>query len=1094
MTEPSRHSRNHPDDESRSTPDTSAKVLASILEAGHEGFLVVAHDGRIHRYNARFGELWGLPPWPSGGTDDETVFQTLAQQLSDPAFWMDQFRNRKAVVAVRRSELAHLADGRVFEIRTAPVTFPDGKTGCTWSMLDVTAAFEAEKALRESELLLAVHFSQTPLASIAWDPDFCVLEWNPSAEVIFGYSREEAVGRSALELIVPPRVRPRVSDVFENLLSEELNSVSVNENVTKDGRIILCEWHNTRLVDLEGRVLGVASFAQDITERQQAQEALRQSEERYRELCNSLPQTIFEIDASGVVTFFNESAVEMFGYSRDELANRFSAFDILIAEDRARAAGNTQRVVSGERLLGIEYTARRKDGCRLPILINGSAISKKGRVIGIRGVVTDLTEQKKAEAALEARLSFERLVANLSANFINLPAGRIEAELGRALKTVGRWLHADRSYIFILDEARGSLRLGHEFPSPGARSISRLTQPIPLGRFRRLLHRLADGVPILVSDVDHLEPDWVQERQFFREFGTRSTAVIPLMIGGSIHGLVGFDFVHQSRSWSEEMALQLRLMGEVFSSALDRKRAEEALIKSETKYRNLLERSGLAISFIDDEGRYSIVNQTAAAYIGRPPEEIIGRHITEIYKGERAKDYEQRFKAVLESGNSQTSEDHLDLPDGLHWFWTIIHPVYEPGGKLLGIQIVSHDITERKDAEQELGQLEEQLIHARKMEAIGNLAGGIAHDFNNLLTGVMGYANVLRLRAHAPEEVQEAAGIIEKTAERASQLTRQLLGFARKGKLQEVNFDFHTTVEDVIALLSRTLDRNIVIEKRFSARRSRVQGDPTQMQQVVLNLAVNARDAMPEGGQLTFHTDTVEFRAESSWRLTGAAPGTYLLFSVSDTGAGIPAEIRDRVFEPFFTTKSSGSGTGMGLATVYGIVKNHGGVVRLTSETGTGTTFKVFLPLMEAAEVVDLAPIRKETAVRGKGRVLVVDDEEVVRSLAARMLTELGYEVFSASQGEEAVARYREAPETIDLVLLDMIMPVMGGRDCIRELRRIDPSVVAVLSTGFSNESEIQEILKEGWAGFIQKPYRADELSQVIQEALQRNARNRAGA
>lgn len=1094
MTPSSRHPRQVRRSDEAATPPSVQPILSSVLEASQEGFLVLTAQGRIHYYSTRLAELWGLPDWEPSATADEAILQTIAKQLRDPETWMRQFRNPGSTEIARRATRMPLADGRMFEARSAPATFPDGDTGITWSFLDVTAAVEAEKALQESEQFLAVHFSRTPLASIAWDPDFCVLEWNPAAELIFGYSKEEAVGRSALDLIVPPDVRPRISDVFQNLLNGEMTSRVVNENVTKDGRVILCEWHNTRLVDLDGRVMGVASFAQDITERQQAQEELRLSEERYRELCNSLPQTIFEIDSSGTVTFFNESAVEMFGYSREELGNGFSAFEILTPEDRTRAAENTRRVVSGEMLLGIEYTAQRKNGSRMPILINGSAITKGGSAVGLRGVVTDLTQQKKAEAALEARLSFERLVANLSANFINLPASRIDAELGRALRTVGRWLHADRSYIFIQDETRGILRLDHEFPGPGARSITQLTGPIPSGRFHRLLHRLADGAPVLVADVEAIDPDWVQERQFFHELGTRSTALVPLLIGGSAYGLVGFDYVHRSQNWSEEMALQLRLLGEVFSSALDRKRAEEALIKSETKYRNLLESSGLAVSFIDDEGRYSIVNQTAASYIGKAPEDIIGRHINEIYKGERAKDYLRRFDSVLKTGSSQTSEDQLRLPDGPHWFWTILHPVYEPEGRFLGIQVVSHDITERKEAEEELGQLEEQLIHARKMEAIGNLAGGIAHDFNNLLTGVMGYANVLRLRAHSPDEVQEAAAIIEKTAERASQLTKQLLGFARKGKLQEVTFDFHTTVEDVIALLSRTLDRSIVIEKRFNAHRSRIQGDPTQMQQVVLNLAVNARDAMPRGGRLTFHTDTVEFRAESSWRLTGAAPGPYLIFSVSDTGSGIPAEIRDRVFEPFFTTKSSGTGTGMGLATVYGIVKNHGGVVRLTSETGTGTTFKVFLPIVESAQVVDLAPIRTETAVHGKGRVLVVDDEEVVRNLARKMLMELGYEVVCAEDGEQAIACYGRGPGEIDLVLLDMIMPLMGGKDCIRELRRIDPSVVAVLTTGFSSDAEIREIMKEGWAGFIQKPYRADELSRVIKEALQRGARGRAGA
>lgn len=1061
-------------------------LLTLLLGTTQDGILIVAPSGRIERYNPRFAQLWGLPEWSPEGEGEQAVFETIAAQIDPAEAWIDQLRNRHPNRTDERLVTLRLLDGRVFEVRSGALSGePPFRI---WSFRDATSSFEAERALRESQQLLSVHFSRTPLASIAWDPEFCVVQWNPAAEKIFGYTAEEAMGRSGLDLIVPPALRDHVTGIFHRLLHTESSNVSVNENVTRSGDIILCEWHNTRLVGGDGTVLAIASFAQNVTERHQAQEALRVSEERYRELCNSLPQTIFELDTAGTVTFANESAVQMFGYSHEEIARGFRAFDILVPEDRLRAREVFRRALIGEAILGAEYTAIRKDGTRVPIMINGSPILRDGRTVGTRGVVTDLSPQKRIATALEARLSFERLVANLSANFINLPADRIEAELGRALRTVGRWLDADRSYIFMLDAARSRLTLVHEFLSPGARSIADLTLPIPSSRFAALLERLAQGPPLLLNSMEDLDPSWVQERQFLSDLRVRSTALVPLIIGASIHGFAGFDLVHRSESWSEEMALQLRLLGEVFASALDRKRAEEALISSETKYRNLMESSGLAVSFIDAEGRYLIVNQTAASYIGRPPDQIVGRHLNEVYMGERAEDYLDRFQAVLKTGTSQTSEDRLQLADGPHWFWTIIHPVYEPGGRLLGVQVVSHDITERKDAETELGQLEEQLLHAQKMEAIGNLAGGIAHDFNNLLTGVMGYANVLRLRAHSPEEVREAAGVIEKTAERASQLTRQLLGFARKGKLQEVPVDVHAIIEDVITLLSRTIDKSIQIEKQLKAKSSMVRGDPTQLQQVVLNLAVNARDAMPRGGTLTFHTGNVDFLPESSWRLAGAQTGAHLIFSVSDTGIGIPPEIRDRVFEPFFTTKTTGMGTGMGLATVYGIVKNHGGLIRLVSEIGVGSTFKVFLPILSQVPEPELAPVRQEIAIRGEGRVLVVDDEGVVRDLAETMLSELGYEVVTVTNGREAVDAYCRTPGGFDLVLLDMIMPVMGGKECFRELRRIDPEVVAVLSTGFGSDAEVQEVMKEGIAGFIQKPYRINELSRVVKAALERAA------
>lgn len=1067
----------------------ASSLLQGLLEAGQDGVLVLGATGRIEVYNARFAQLWGLPPFSSSSVDSPALLRLISDQVDRGADLARALGSPDGKPLADRAERLHLSDGRVFECRSSPWTDGGRSAGRIWNFRDVTEYYEAERALRESEQLLAVHLSRTPLAAIAWDPDFFVIEWNPSAERIFGYSREEALGRRGADLIVPPDTHSHVYRVFDDLLRSSENNTSINFNITKDGRRILCEWHNTRIADASGRVLGVASFAQDVTERHQAQEALRLSEERYRELCNALPQTIFELDLNGRVTFVNESAYEMFGYTRADLEAGLIGFDILAPEDRARAMENTRRIAAGEVLRGIEYTALRKDGLRIPVIINGSAITKDGRPIGARGVVTDLTQQKAVEAALESRFNFERLVASLSANFINVPALRIEEELSRALVTLGRWLEADRSYILLLDEARGSLTLGHEFLARGVPSMADLTLPMPASRLPALMRRLAEGSPFLLDSPAELDPSFRSEQRYFEDLGVKSAALVPLLIGGEVYGFVGFDFLGGTRRWPATMALQLKLLGEVFSGALDRKRAEEALISSEIKYRTLLESSGLGVSFVDTEGRYSVINETAASFIGRPAGEIIGRRIQDIFPPERAREFITRFSTVIQSRTSATYEDKLDLPSGVRWFWTIIHPVAEPAGRLLGVQVVSHDISDRKHAEEELGHLEEQLVHSRKMEAIGNLAGGIAHDFNNLLTGVMGYANMLRLRADSPEDVREAAAIIEKTAERASQLTKQLLGFARKGKLQEVPIDVHATVEDVIALLSRTIDKSITIEKRLRADRSVVRGDPTQLQQVVLNLAVNARDAMPGGGRLTFHTGTVEFFAESSWRLTGAPPGAYLLLSVSDTGCGIPEEIRDRVFEPFFTTKATGMGTGMGLATVYGIVKNHGGLVRLSSETGAGTTFKVFLPLPADSSERELAPVVAESPVRGEGCILVVDDEPVVRDLAETMLSDLGYKVLCAVNGREAVDIFRRDPAAIDLVLLDMIMPVMGGRGCLRELKRIDPGVVAVLSTGFSSDGEIQQIMKEGMSGFIQKPYRIEELSRVISAALEAQSR-----
>jgi CheY-like chemotaxis protein len=370
------------------------------------------------------------------------------------------------------------------------------------------------------------------------------------------------------------------------------------------------------------------------------------------------------------------------------------------------------------------------------------------------------------------------------------------------------------------------------------------------------------------------------------------------------------------------------------------------------------------------------------------------------------------------------------------------------------------------------------------MEAIGQLAGGIAHDFNNLLTGILGYAGMLKIDAESGSTVREVAETIEKAAERAAGLIQQLLGFARRGKNQELAVDLHQTIHDVVALLSRTIDKNIRITLDLKAPKTVVMGDPVQLQQILLNLVINSRDAMPDGGDLTFHTDLVELDQDFCRKNPGSKPGSYFLVSVRDTGCGIPKDIQNRIFEPFFTTKEPGHGTGMGLAMVYGTVKNHEGYIQVCSEVKAGTRFNIYLPFTEENALEPGEEDRVVRPVGGKGCLLLVDDEEVVRKVGTAMLGSLGYEILTACNGREAVEVYRERAKEITLVILDMVMPEMGGRECFRALKEINPRVKAILSTGYAKDGKAQETLDEGMAGFIQKPYRMTDISEKVHEAL----------
>jgi signal transduction histidine kinase len=394
----------------------------------------------------------------------------------------------------------------------------------------------------------------------------------------------------------------------------------------------------------------------------------------------------------------------------------------------------------------------------------------------------------------------------------------------------------------------------------------------------------------------------------------------------------------------------------------------------------------------------------------------------------------------------------------------------------------------RTRAREQAEMLEERLRQAQNLKAIGTLAGGVAHDFNNLLTGILGYTWLLKQSADPGGEVYRAATVIENAAERAAELTRQLLGFARQGKHQEIALDLHALVREVTALLGRTFDRAIAIRLELEAGRSLLCGDPGQLHQALLNLAINARDAMPKGGELRLSSTVVPDGRVPRSAHPRLGRGAHILLEVADTGSGIAPADLPRIFEPFFTTKAQGKGSGMGLAMVYGIVQDHSGAIEVESRLGKGTTFRLYLPLIDERRAEAGGESGRQLAAvppRGSGLVLVVDDEELVRSMAQELLEELGYRVVTARDGHEAVEVYRNSAQRPDLVLLDLVMPRMGGRECLRALQRFDPSVRVLLSSGWPGDEQERGAPLDGAAGFLPKPYQLAVLASAVARALQ---------
>ena len=406
------------------------------------------------------------------------------------------------------------------------------------------------------------------------------------------------------------------------------------------------------------------------------------------------------------------------------------------------------------------------------------------------------------------------------------------------------------------------------------------------------------------------------------------------------------------------------------------------------------------------------------------------------------------------------------------------------GGRVI---LMFSDVTQKYNEEQEHQDLDEDIRQSQKLQAMGQLAGGIAHDFNNILTSVLGNAQMLQMEVEDEDSEQaEMLAQIVNASKRAGDLTRQLLAYARKGKFQVEQVDVHETIHDVIGLLKHSVDKRIELQQELTAGRPLIMGDPTQLQGALLNLGVNARDAMPDGGALRFETRMVSVDKEMCRKRSyDIVPGEYLQVRVTDTGTGMTEEVKARIFEPFFTTKEQGKGTGLGLAAVYGCVKNHHGTVVVKTEIGKGTEFMILLPTV-GAKKVEPKDEGKEV-VKGKGHILLVDDEEGVRRITARALRRLGYKLSLCEDGEEAVEFMKKNHADVDIVVMDLIMPKMDGRTAFREMKKMDPGVRVIVMSGFAAESTAGECLHEGAVDFIAKPFWIGDLSQAVATYMKKN-------
>ena len=509
----------------------------------------------------------------------------------------------------------------------------------------------------------------------------------------------------------------------------------------------------------------------------------------------------------------------------------------------------------------------------------------------------------------------------------------------------------------------------------------------------------------------------------------------------------------------------------------DRLRNEQELQQSEQRYRELFENANDIVYTHDLAGTFTSINKAAERVLGYSHEDVLALNVRDVVAPEHLATA-QRMIARKVGGDASGTEYELDVftRSGRRVTLEVNTRLVSRDGKIVGVQGIARDVTERKRLEWQLGQ-------SQKMEAVGQLAGGIAHDFNNLLTAILGNAQLAQLGDRLTSELRECLGEITNASHRAAALTRQLLVFSRQEQIDRRPVCLANALADFMKMLRRIIGEHIDVRLAVGPDLPPVFADSAQIEQVVLNLAVNARDAMPGGGRLTIELDNVTLAEPQGTSSSTVPPGRYARMRFTDTGCGIRADVRERIFEPFFTTKPVGEGTGLGLAVVYGIVRQHDGFIDVVSAPGEGTRFTVYLPAVEHEVAIPAEPTAVSVSA-GRETILVAEDEPALRRLTDRLLTGLGYTVIVAEDGVQALDLFERRRNEIDLLLLDIVMPGKGGRDVYAAVRAIDHDVPVVFMTGYSADVAPHALGADTGCTVLYKPYDVDELSTAIRNAL----------
>jgi PAS domain S-box-containing protein len=774
---------------------------------------------------------------------------------------------------------------------------------------------------------------------------------------------------------------------------------------------------------------------------QRTEKDLREGEQKYRDLADSLPQTVAEIDIAGNITFTNLASFEMFGYTKEDFDRGLNIFQVIAPEEHQRTKENIQKFIKGQSQDGEQYIGVRKDGSRFPFTVYLTPVLRENKTIGFRIILIDITERRRSEEALRT--------------------SQMQLSEAMDLAHIVYWEADPIDNVFLFNDAFYAL-YGTTAEQEGGYRMTREEYT------KRFIH--PDDLPLFDRFVEHntLHPGpeflAITEHRIIRRDGEVCNILARTMIVKDDSGRI------------------IKRYG-ANQDITERKKMEKTLQESEEQFRKMFEGNPLGMVMVDSDFRFIKANAAFCQMLGYTEKELTSLTFKDISHPCHTAEDVHNVTDLIDGRIPfyQTEKQYVRKDKAVVWGSTRVNVMRDRDDRFLYFFTTVENITQRKQSEEEKARLESQLLQSQKMEAIGTLAGGIAHDFNNILTVISGFGSLLEMDMKKGDPKKAYIDQILTSSEKAAQLTQSLLAFSRKQQITPKPLDINKSIKATSKLLKRLLTDDIELKTKISKETPIIMADATQIDQILFNLTSNARDAMPHGGTLILETKVAELGDEFINVHGYGIPGEYALLSVSDSGSGMDEATREKIFEPFFTTKEVGKGTGLGLSSVYGIVKQHNGYINVYSEPGIGTTFHVYLPVMN--EIIREDEEIQTPVKGGNETILVAEDNTEVRDFISQILNAHGYAVIEAIDGVDAIEQFKKT-DNIDLLIFDSVMPKKNGREAYNEIYKISANIKVIFTSGYTKDVFLGKGVEDEEFNFLQKPISGDILLQKVREVL----------